>query len=504
MKYHLWTIGCQMNEADSQRLASELERLGYQPTARAETADVIVLNTCVVRQSAEQRAYGRLSSLRPLKARRPETVIGLMGCLVGLRDPAPLRAQFPYVDVFLPPSDPAPLLELLRQRQLDQQAQTPDEAPSCLTSRNGGHDGASEAVALAEGHPLPDEGFVLPMADRGTLVAAYVPIIYGCNHVCAFCIVPYRRGRERSRPPAEVVAEVRRLVAQGVRQVTLLGQIVDRYGYDLIEQRAKSISRSQFGFVVRTCSALSGAQAPTTSQIRDLLSIEHGDVEQSPLVDLLRELNEVEGLYRIRFLASHPSYLRQDILDAVATLPQVCAHIEVPVQSGDDEVLQRMRRGYTVDEYRRLIAYIRERLPGAGIATDVIVGFPGESEEQFQHTYGLLEELELDMAHVAMFSPRPGTAAARWPDDVPLAEKKRRLLAINDLQACLASRINARLLGQTVEVLVEGQHRGKWQGRTRSNKLVFFTDQADWRGRLALVRVERTSPWSLQGTVVGG
>jgi len=455
MKYHLWTIGCQMNEADSQRLASELERLGYQPTAQAENADVIVLNTCVVRQSAEQRVYGRLSSLRPLKARRPEMIIGLMGCLVGLHDPAPLRAQFPYVDVFLPPSNPALLLELLRQRQLDEQAQT------------------IEAAAFAASSRLLDEGFVLPLADRGTLVAAYVPIIYGCNHVCAFCIVPYRRGRERSRPPAEVVAEVRCLVAQGVRQVTLLGQIVDRYGYDLVEHRTKSIEHRAE-------------------------SIEH-----SPLVDLLRELNEVEGLYRIRFLTSHPSYLRQDILEAMATLPKVCAHVEVPVQSGDDEVLQRMRRGYTVDEYRRLIACIRQRLPGAGIATDVIVGFPGETEEQFQHTYSLLEELELDMAHVAMFSPRPGTAAARWPDDVPAAEKKRRLLAINDLQARLASRINARLLGQTVEVLVEGQHRGKWQGRTRSNKLVFFTDQADWRGRLALVRVERTSPWSLQGTVVG-
>ena len=453
MNYHLWTIGCQMNEADSQRLASELERLGYQPTARAENADVIVLNTCVVRQSAEQRVYGRLNSLRPLKARRPETIIGLMGCLVGLHDPAPLRAQFPHVDVFLPPSDPAPLLELLRQRQLDQQAQTIESAAFAATSR------------------LLDEGFVLPLADRGTLVAAYVPIIYGCNHVCAFCIVPYRRGRERSRPPAAVVAEVRRLVAQGVRQVTLLGQIVDRYGYDLIGQREKSI--------------------------------EHEGIEYSPLVDLLRELNEVEGLYRLRFLTSHPSYLRQDILEAMAALPTVCAHIELPVQSGDDEILQRMRRGYTADEYRRLIARIRQRLPGAGIATDVIVGFPGETEEQFQRTYDLLEKLELDMAHVAMFSPRPGKAAARWPDDVPAAEKKRRLLAINDLQARLASRINARLLGQTVEVLVEGQHKGKWQGRTRSNKLVFFTDDADWRGRLALVRVERTSPWSLQGTVVG-
>jgi tRNA-2-methylthio-N6-dimethylallyladenosine synthase len=451
MNYHLWTIGCQMNEADSQRLASELERLGYQPTAQAESADVIVLNTCVVRQSAEQRVYGRLSSLRPLKARRPGLVIGLMGCLVGLHDPAPLRAQFPYVDVFLPPSDPAPLLELLRQRQLDQQAQTLESAAFAASSR------------------LLDEGFVLPMADRGTLVAAYVPIIYGCNHVCAFCIVPYRRGRERSRPPAKVVAEVRSLVAQGVRQVTLLGQTVDRYGYD-----AETRFLGESGFL-----------------------------KHSPLVALLRELNEVEGLYRIRFLTSHPSYLRQDILEAVATLPTVCAHIEVPVQSGDDEILQRMRRGYTVDEYRRLIARIRQRLPGAGIATDVIVGFPGESEEQFQHTYGLLEELELDMAHVAMFSPRPGTAAARWPDDVPAAEKKRRLLAINDLQASLAGRINARLLGQTVEVLVEGLHKNKWQGRTRSNKLVFFTDDTDWRGRLALVRVERTSPWSLQGTVVG-
>jgi tRNA-2-methylthio-N6-dimethylallyladenosine synthase len=436
MRYHLWTEGCQMNVADSQRVASALERLGYQPSAEASDADVIVLNTCVVRQSAEDKAYGRLTSLRPLKEQRPDLVINLMGCLVGVRGDDRLRHAFPYVDVFSPPSDPGPLVEHLARR--DGRALTLTE-----TERR---------------HALMDSDWQLPAGARGNAVAAFVPVVYGCSHGCTFCVIPFRRGPERSRPVGEIVAEVRSLVGQGVREVTLLGQIVDRYGRD---------------------------------------------VPGGPgLADLLRVLHEVDGLERIRFLTSHPNWMNEELLEAVAALPKVCEHIEVPVQAGDDEVLARMKRGYTVDDYRRLIGRIRERLPGASIATDIIVGFPGETREQFERTRDLLAELRLDVAHLARYSTRPGTVAARrMNDDVPEAEKMARFRALEDLQSSIAAEINAHTLGRDVEVLVEGKHKGRWKGRARTNKLVFFesVDDAPLAGRLVNVRITRTGPWSLLG-----
>jgi len=443
--YYMWWEGCQMNQADSQRVASALEKLGYRATRDAESADVIVLNTCVVRQSAEDKAYARLMSLKPLKAARPDLVLALMGCLVGVRDASPLQKRFPFVDVFLPPSDPTRLIELLRARAAHLPSPTDDYV-----------------IAQRERetrYELQDADLVLPVHERGNLVSAYIPIIYGCNHVCTFCIIPYRRGRERSRSIGEIVAEARALVAQGVKEITLLGQIVDRYGYDV------------------------------------------GDDPRLP--DLLRVLNDLDGLERIRFLTSHPLYITDELLDAVATLPRVCEHIEVPVQSGDDAMLAKMKRGYTVAEYRALIEKIRARIPNVSIATDVIVGMPGETEAQFRATYDLIKELEFDMVHVAMFSPRPNTVAARWEDDVPRAEKERRRQAIDALQAEIVGKINARFIGQTVEVLVEEKIKNRWKGRTRTNKLVFFEDDAhEWKGKLARVKIEWAGPWSMIGTVV--
>ncbi len=439
-RYHVWTIGCQMNVADSQRVASELEKLGMQAAESAEQADVIVLNTCVVRQSAEDKAYGRLHSLKPVKERRPDTVLALMGCLVGQKDPGPLRKAFPFVDVFMPPSEPAPLVEFLKAREWD----------SAVAE--------IEREQLAQRWQVQDGELVLPAHERGRLVAAHIPVIYGCDHVCTFCIIPYRRGRERSRPRDDILREVRSLVGQGVREVTLLGQIVDRYGYD------------------------------------------EGD--HSGLVKLLRDLHAIDGLERIRFLTSHPTYMSDELLDIVAELPKVMEHIEVPVQAGDDEVLHRMKRGYTVDDYRRLIERIRARVPNPAIMTDIIVGFPGETEVQFDNTVRLLRELELDVAHVAKFSPRPNTVAAKvMPDDVSPEEKERRRKALDDLMEDVVGRINSRLLGQTVEVLVEDKHKGKWRGRTRTNKLVFFDDPGDWRGKLAPVEITWTGPWSMQGQI---
>ena len=420
-RYHIWTIGCQMNKADSRRAAEELEKLGYRKAERAEDADVIVLNTCVVRQSAEDRVYGRLSSLKSLKRHRPDAILGVMGCLV-TDDVAPLQKRFPYVDVFLKPSDVEGLIEFIKN------------------------------------HQPPAPSFQLPASSIPVSVSCYVPIIHGCDNFCTYCIVPYRRGGERSRPIPEIVGEVRSLVERGAREVTLLGQNVDSYGHDL--------------------------------------------PGKPNLVDVLTTLHNIEGLWRIRFLTSHPRDMTDDIIEAVARLPKVCEHIELPVQSGDDEVLKRMGRPYTVAQYRRLIEQIREKVNGVGLVTDVIVGFPGETEEQFMNTYRLLEEMRFDAVHVAVYSPRPGTAAAKLTDDVPQEEKIRRREAIEELQERIATEINQRLLGKTVKVLVEEKHKGKWKGRTRTNKLVFFQDQGDWRGKLAQVRVTWTGPWSLQGEVI--
>ncbi len=359
-----------MNVADLQRVASSLERLGLQPVAVADEADVIVLNTCVVRQSAEDRAVGRLTSLRPLKDRRPDLVVNLMGCLVGVRGHDELRKAYPYVDVFSPPSDPKPLVEFLLQRDgrgLDQ-------------------------AEVARRHAVMDGDLVLPLEEQGRLVTAHVPVVYGCSHACTFCIIPFRRGVERSRSIGQIAGEVRSLVDQGVREVTLLGQIVDRYGMD---------------------------------------------VPDGPrLTDLLRAVHSIDGLLRLRFLTSHPNWMSEELLQMVADLPGVCEHIEVPVQAGDDAVLQQMRRGYSADDYRRLVERIRQRLPHGSIATDIIVGFPGESPAAFEATYDLLAELRLDVAHLARYSPRPGTVAARrMPDDVPVEEKEARFRALEDLQA---------------------------------------------------------------------
>ena len=434
-----------MNVADSQRVASELEKLGYRASQDAESADVIVLNTCVVRQSAEDKAYNRLMSLKSIKQARPDLVLGLMGCLVGVRDATPLQKRFPFVDVFLPPSDPSNLVELLYARN--------------------GHAPRDEAMMMERmeteaRYKLQDADLILPAQQRGELVSAHVPIVYGCSHVCTFCIIPYRRGIERSRSIGEIAAEVHSLVNQGVKEVTLLGQIVDRYGYD---------------------------------------------VPDGPrLSDLLRAVHDIDGLQRIRFLTSHPLYMTNELLDAVAALPKVCEHIEVPVQSGDDEMLKKMKRGYTVDEYRALITRIRERIPDANIATDIIVGMPGETEQQFLGTYDLLKELKLDVAHVAMFSPRPNTVAANWADDVPPEEKERRRQAIDELQAEIVSGINAKYLGQTIEVLVEDKNKNRWKGRTRTNKLVFFDasrDTREWKGKLANVEIDWTGPWSMIGKI---
>jgi len=436
-KYHIWTEGCQMNVADSQRVGSSLEHLGYIFTDNAEEADVIVLNTCVVRQSAEDKALGRLSSLKPLKAKNPDLVINLMGCMVGVRGAEKLRQKLPMVDVFSPPSDPGPLVSYLTQGEIR----------------------AIETDETTRRFEVMDGDLLLPLHVRGQLVSAHVPVVYGCSHACAFCIIPFRRGIERSRPAGDIISEARSLAAQGVKEVTLLGQIVDRYGVDI--------------------------------------------PDGPDLAGLLRLVHEVDGIQRIRFLTSHPNYFSEDLMDTVAEMPKVMPHIEVPIQAGDDSVLENMKRGYTQQRYRDLVAKIRERIPDCSIATDVIVGFPGETEEQFMQTYRVLADLKLDVAHLARYSPRAGTVSARrMDDDVPDEEKRRRFHLLEDLQEQIVGEINAKLLGQQVEVLFEEKVKDRWKGRTPTNKLVFVESDEDLQGKIERVTITWTGPWSMQASLM--
>jgi tRNA-2-methylthio-N6-dimethylallyladenosine synthase len=434
MKYHVWTEGCQMNVADSERVSSALEHLGLEYSPVIEDADVIVLNTCVVRQSAEDKAYGRLTSLLPVKRARPEVVINLMGCLVGVNENHPLRKRFPYVDVFSPPSDPSPLIEYLIQRDA--------------------HD--AEVAETARRYAVMDGDLLLPHTTDTHQVIGWIPVVYGCSHACTYCIIPYRRGVEKSRPPEEILKEARSLASQGVKEITLLGQIVDRYGKD--------------------------------------------EPSYPTLAGLLRRLSVIDGIERLRFLTSHPNWMTDELLDAVAELPRVMPHIEIPNQAGDDTILAAMKRGYTADQYRALVQKIRARIPGVSIGTDIIVGFPGETDEQFQHTHDLLAELKLDVVHLARYSPRGGTVSERnLPDDVPATVKWERFRALETLQESIAREIHAAYLNTKVDVLFEEKVKKRWKGRTPTNKLVFVETDADLRGRILPVKINWTGPWSMLG-----
>ena len=425
-KYYIWTVGCQMNVADSQRLGSALDQLGYDRVDAAEEADIVVLNSCVVRQGAEDKVVARLDSLKGLKRSKADVTIALTGCMVG-PGADQLRDRFPHVDFFMRPQEIAALVEFAADRQ----------GLACDA----------------------DQMLLVPSRPQ---VSTFIPVIQGCDEFCTYCIVPYRRGRESSRPLEEIVRETEALVDRGVVEVTLLGQIVDKYGHDLT-----------------------------------------GDVD---LADLLAAVNEVRGLERIRFLTSHPRDMSDRILRAVADLPKVVEHLNVPFQSGDNAVLERMRRPYAIAEYLDLIDRTRSTVPGVALATDVIVGFCGETDKEFQRTVDILEEVCFDTVHIAAYSTRPGTIADRKiADDVPPAVKLERKKAVEQLQESLATEINGALQGRRVEILVERNARNRWEGRTRTNKLVHFDDAdgPDRIGTLVDVDVVRTSPWSLTGTLPG-
>jgi tRNA-2-methylthio-N6-dimethylallyladenosine synthase len=429
MRYHIWTEGCQMNEADSLKLEAGLTKLGWEAVTGPEDADLAVVNTCVVRQKAEDRAVGQMSLLRKLKQERDGLQIAVMGCMVGPRTDD-LRRRFPFVDVWVRPQN----FEVIIRHLMPEDDLGGEFWPDTFPEPTG--------------------------------PTAFVPVVHGCNKFCTYCIVPYRRGREKSRPPEDILREVRSLAERGVREVTLLGQTVEAYG-------------------------------------KDLPPID-GEERRPDLADLFEALSDIDSLLRIRFLTSYPRDMTDRIIRSVGAAPKVCEHFNIPVQAGDDEVLARMRRGYTIEDYLGCVARIRNHVPDAALSTDVIVGFCGETERQFQNTLGILESVRFNKVHVAAYSPRPGTFAWRHlEDDIPQTEKMRRLHAVEALQERVSREINEALLGTTQEVLVEGENEGTFTGRTRTNKLVHFrATAAPAFGAIVPVRIDKPAAWSLQGKLI--
>ncbi|MGE3075820.1 MAG: tRNA (N6-isopentenyl adenosine(37)-C2)-methylthiotransferase MiaB [Dehalococcoidia bacterium] len=421
-RYYLWTVGCQMNKADSDKLAAGFDRMGLKTTDRMERADIVVINTCSVRQHAEDRAYSKLGRVADLKRTNPDLKVAVMGCMVGLKTDD-LEKRFPQVDVFARPQQFEPIVELV-------------EGPA----EDLGGEFWPSTYAIPEGP------------------TAYVPIVHGCNKFCTYCIVPYRRGREKSRPMDEIVRETAYLALHGVREVTLLGQTVEAYGHDL--------------------------------------------ADQPDLGDLMRELSAIERLERIRFLTSYPKDMTHRILQAVADLPKVMECFSLPVQAGSNAVLESMRRGYTREEYVEKIAEVRELMPNAGITTDIIVGYPGETDADFEETCSILEEMRFDKVHVAAYSPRPGTIAFRkMEDDVPADVKAARLHRVEEIEARISQEINDTYLGTVQPVLIEGVRKEQPFGRTRTGKLVHL-DVPARVGSMVDVTIEHAGPFSLRGTPV--
>jgi tRNA-2-methylthio-N6-dimethylallyladenosine synthase len=412
-----------MNKAESRKIADYLELVGYDSTSKPQEADLIVLNTCVVRQSAENKVLGMLTYLKGIKRNNPNLTILVTGCFVNSTIDE-LKRRFNHINLFFKPGDYQELLNWAQEQKTD-----PSQKEMVKTHQS-----------------------------NNVEITAFVPIIQGCNNFCSYCIVPYRRGREKSRPLEEIVNEATDLVANGVKEITLLGQNVNSYGHDL----------------------------PSHPYLNKLLEA----------------LNSIDGLARIRFLTNHPKDMNPELIESIAYLDKVCEHITLPLQSGDNETLKKMKRDYTAEQYCHLIDTIRSHISEVALSTDIIVGFPGETEEQFTNTLALIEKIRFNTVHIAAYSPRQGTSAAReFEDNISAETKKERFEKIENIQTQISSEINSQLQSKSVEVLVEGKKRGKWYGRTRSDRLVFFGGEGNYLGKLVDIIINKTSPWSLQGEI---
>ncbi|MFP5342372.1 MAG: tRNA (N6-isopentenyl adenosine(37)-C2)-methylthiotransferase MiaB [Candidatus Limnocylindria bacterium] len=498
-RFHVWTLGCQMNRSDSEEMAGRLLAVGCEEAPSMDAADLVVINTCAIREGAEQKVIGRQGHLARLKAARPGMRVVLTGCSVREAERDGLARRYPAVDVFLRPDEEPELVDRLGLASA-QGAIGRTGAIGTTTTVGRTVVGAADRLPASRSDAV-GQGSVA----RASTVSAWLPIIYGCDKTCTYCIVPFSRGPERSRPFDDIVDEARQLAAAGYREVTLLGQNVNSYGHDLApEARFAHVDAERWA----------GRQLDLRGR-PDL-------AELIRAIDGLRTADGVPAIPRLRFVTSHPWDLSDRLIAALADCPSVCEHLHLPVQSGDDGVLRRMGRQYTVEHYQERLARIRAAVPGITVSTDVIVGFCGESDAQFRSTLALLEAVRYDQVFAAAYSPRPGTPATRLPDDVPASVKRERLNELLAVQEAIGLERNQAWRGRTVEVLVDTigtrrahDHGGAERahpdgfdaglalaGRTRGNKLVHLTGPSSLVGREVTVRVDHAGPYALRGTLV--
>jgi tRNA-2-methylthio-N6-dimethylallyladenosine synthase len=493
-RFHVWTLGCQMNRSDSEEMAGRLLAAGCAEAASMETADLVVINTCAIREAAEQKVIGRQGQLQRLKAANPGLRVVLTGCAVREAERSGLRRRFPAVDLFLRPDEEPELVDRLG-----------------LASAQGAVGITSSALTTVHRTTVGSADF-LPgtraaavtagSVARESATAAWLPIVYGCDKTCTYCIVPFSRGPERSRPFDEIVDEARSLAAAGYREVTLLGQNVNSYGHDLpAEVRFADVDTDRWA----------GRRLDLRGR-PDLAALIRA-------IDGVRTADGVPAIPRLRFVTSHPWDLSDRLIAAMADCPSVCAHLHLPVQSGDDAVLRRMGRQYTIEHYLERLARIRDAVPGIAMSTDVIVGFCGETDEQFRATLRLLATVRYDQVFAAAYSERPGTPATHLADDVPSAVKRERLNALLAVQESIGLERNRAYVGRAVEVLVDAvtpprshEHGDdvagtepsgpRVAGRSREHKLVHLSGGPELVGRLVTARIDDAGPYSLRGTIV--
>jgi len=495
--FHVWTLGCQMNRSDSEEMAGRLLAVGCAEAPSMEVADLVVINTCAIREAAEQKVIGRQGHLARLKAANPGMRVVLTGCAVREPDRAGLRKRFPAVDLFLRPDEEPELVDRLGLASAQGAIGLASAATTVVGRTTVGaadHLPGSRAAAVGAG-----------AVARESAISAWLPIVYGCDKTCTYCIVPFSRGPERSRPFDDIVDEARSLAAAGYREVTLLGQNVNSYGHDLApDARFAAVDTERWA-----------------GRRLDL----HGKPDLAALIraiDAIRTADGVPAIPRLRFVTSHPWDLSDRLIAAMADCPSICAHLHLPVQSGNDAVLRRMGRQYTIEHYRERLDRIRDAVPGIAISTDVIVGFCGETDAQFRATLALLDEVRYDQVFAAAYSERPGTPATHLADDVPAEVKRARLNELLARQEAIGLERNRAWLGREVEVLVDavtpprshghdeaGGEReerppaSRVSGRSRQNKLVHLAGGRELVGRLVAARIEHAGPYALRGAVIG-
>jgi len=516
-RFHVWSLGCQMNASDAEEMAGALLAAGCIEAPVVESADLIIINTCAIRETAEAKVIGRQGQLARLKAANPALRVVLTGCAVRAENRDRLPRRYPAVDLFLRPDEEPELTARLGLAgpTAPGSLSGPDRSPIVVRRAGGIPTAAADRLPAARATAVAQDRVA-----RRSATHAWLPIIYGCDKTCTYCIVPFSRGPERSRPFDEVIAEAERLAAAGFRDVTLLGQNVNSYGHDLPAE-------ARFSDVRHRRSLGLDLDLDGRPDIAALLRA----------IDGIRTADGRAAIPRLRFITSHPWDLGERLIQAIAECASVCEHLHLPVQSGSDAVLQRMGRQYTMEAYVNLVERLRAAVPGICLTTDVIVGFCGESEAQFEQTLNLLDRVGFDAVYAAAFSPRPGTPAARLADDVPAAEKRRRLNALLAFQEGIGLRRNETWVGLISEVLVDQvrpprhhQHDEAGEGtqdlppqvpeltgavrpateqpgavrlagRNRANKLVHFDGPAEFVGRFVDVRIERAGPYALAGSL---